>query len=125
MLVSSSARQLRRHCEYVPNWCVCVCVCVWVGECVTSHPAVPLSGKRKWVWSGCSDHVAYGESVAAKFLDFLVKKGNDAWAYTSLHNNRAGRLVSSSDPVNFTPVTFSPSVAHISIAAPRRAAHRG
>lgn len=49
-------------------------------------------GKKKWVWSGCSDHVAYGESVAAKFLDFLVKKGNDAWAYTSLHNNRAGRL---------------------------------
>ncbi len=35
-----------------------------------------------------------GESVAAKFLDSLVKKGNDAWAYTSLHNNRAGRLVS-------------------------------
>lgn len=49
-------------------------------------------GKKKWVWSGCSDHVAYGESVAAKFLDSLVRKGNDAWAYTSLHNNRAGRL---------------------------------
>ncbi|XP_034256217.1 protein Wnt-8a-like isoform X2 [Thrips palmi] len=48
--------------------------------------------KKKWVWSGCSDHVAYGEQVAAKFLDFLVKRGNDAWAYSSLHNNRAGRL---------------------------------
>jgi len=46
------------------------------------------------VWGGCSDHVAYGERIASKFLDSTLRKSNNPWAYSSLHNNRVGRLVS-------------------------------
>ena len=49
---------------------------------------------RSWRWGGCSDNIKMGEQYALRVLDSL-ESGQDAQALANLHNNFAGRLVSS------------------------------
>ena len=46
-----------------------------------------------WKWGGCSDNLSFGSQVSARFLDAL-ETGGDAEARVNLHNNEAGRIVS-------------------------------
>lgn len=47
-------------------------------------------------WGGCSDNVNYGIKFAKAFVDAREGMGKDARAMMNLHNNRCGRMVSSS-----------------------------
>lgn len=49
-------------------------------------------GGRGWIWGGCSDNVAFGETISKQFVDAL-EGGHDSRAAVNLHNNEAGRLV--------------------------------
>ncbi|KAE9415129.1 hypothetical protein Angca_009312, partial [Angiostrongylus cantonensis] len=51
----------------------------------------PSSLSNKFVWSGCSDNVRYGNSFGRKFIDMNDKVHSDARALMNLHNNRVGR----------------------------------
>lgn len=57
-------------------------------------PLFPFfKGGRDWVWGGCSDNVDFGERIAKQFVDAL-ENAHDSRAAVNLHNNEAGRLVS-------------------------------
>ena len=47
-------------------------------------------------WGGCSDNVHYGSRFSRVFIDAKDRRISDARALMNLHNNRAGRRVSSS-----------------------------
>lgn len=46
-------------------------------------------------WGGCSDNINYGIKFAKDFVDAKEKTVKDARALMNLHNNRCGRMVSS------------------------------
>nr|CAD7585778.1 unnamed protein product [Timema genevievae] len=48
----------------------------------------------RWKWGGCSHNVDFGVDFSEKFLDAKEKAG-DIQSRINLHNNQAGRLVSS------------------------------
>ncbi|MFT7809919.1 protein Wnt-8a-like [Arapaima gigas] len=47
-------------------------------------------GGRGWLWGGCSDNVAFGESISKMYVDAL-ETGHDSRAAVNLHNKEAGR----------------------------------
>lgn len=47
-------------------------------------------------WGGCSDNINYGIKFAKAFVDARERMVKDARALMNLHNNRCGRMVSSS-----------------------------
>lgn len=58
-------------------------------------------------WGGCSDNINYGIKFAKAFVDARERMVKDARALMNLHNNRCGRMVSSSFHVDtraFTPL---------------------
>lgn len=58
-----------------------------------------------WQWGGCgdSDNVMFGFRKSKEFLDARYQRLNDIRTLVKLHNNNAGRLVSSNnnDPISF------------------------
>ncbi|KAF2979644.1 hypothetical protein EK904_002999 [Melospiza melodia maxima] len=58
-------------------------------------------GGQGWLWGGCSDNVGFGEAISKQFVDAL-ETGQDARAAMNLHNNEAGRKVSTSLPPELT-----------------------
>lgn len=46
-------------------------------------------------WGGCSDNINYGIKFAKAFVDARERMVKDARALMNLHNNRCGRMVSS------------------------------
>jgi len=48
-----------------------------------------------WQWGGCSDHVKYAARFARTFVDARENIVRDGRALMNLHNNGAGRRVSS------------------------------
>lgn len=48
---------------------------------------------RDWKWGGCSDNVAFGQRISKQYIDEL-ETGKDERAIVNLHNNEAGRRVS-------------------------------
>ena len=46
-----------------------------------------------WEWGGCSDNFQFGSQVAQQFLDGQ-ETGADSNSLVNLHNNGAGRVVS-------------------------------
>lgn len=73
-----------------------------------AFPAPAFSGGQGWLWGGCSDNVGFGEAISKQFVDAL-ETGQDARAAMNLHNNEAGRKVSSLQPFarKLTPATTS------------------
>lgn len=50
----------------------------------------------KWEWGGCGDDVEFGYEKSKQFMDAKRRKGkSDIRTLVDLHNNEAGRLVSS------------------------------
>ena len=47
----------------------------------------------QWKWGGCSHNLDYGIDFSRQFLDSREKAG-DIQSTVNLHNNQAGRLVS-------------------------------
>lgn len=58
-----------------------------------------------WQWGGCgdSDNVMFGFRKSKEFLDSRYQRLNDIRTLVKLHNNNAGRLVSSNknDPIQY------------------------
>ena len=52
-----------------------------------------LSAKRDWEWGGCSDNAEFGHKFSRDFVD-VMEKGRDLRFMMNLHNNEAGRIVS-------------------------------
>lgn len=48
----------------------------------------------RWKWGGCSHNMAFGVEFSELFLD-TREKGGDIQSQINLHNNHAGRRVSS------------------------------
>lgn len=46
------------------------------------------------MWGGCSDNIKFGEKISKQFMD-TVEVDSDANSLMNLHNNEAGRKVSS------------------------------
>ncbi len=69
-----------------------------------SHKRGRASDERgAFDWGGCSDNINYGIKFAKAFVDARERMVKDARALMNLHNNRCGRMVSSS--FNTTPYT--------------------
>jgi hypothetical protein len=49
-----------------------------------------------WVWGGCGDNVNFGYRKSKDFMDAPYRRRSDIKTLVKLHNNNAGRLVSSS-----------------------------
>lgn len=47
-----------------------------------------------WEWGGCGDNVNFGFKKSKEFLDAIYKRRSDIKTLVKLHNNDAGRLVS-------------------------------
>lgn len=52
-----------------------------------------ILGNKDWNWGGCSDNVAFGERISKQYIDDL-EIGMDSRAIVNIHNNEAGRQVS-------------------------------
>lgn len=52
-----------------------------------------LETKVDWTWDRCSDDTTFGERISKHILNSL-ETGNDAQAYSTLHNHNVGRNVS-------------------------------
>lgn len=57
----------------------------------SNSPAV--SGVRDWEWGGCSDNIAFGFRFSREFVD-TGERGRSLREKMNLHNNEAGRMVS-------------------------------
>lgn len=88
-----------------------------------AFPALAFSGGQGWLWGGCSDNVGFGEAISKQFVDAL-ETGQDARAAMNLHNNEAGRKVSSEVLCTrqLAPSTTSFHVWVLSQALPNRLA---
>jgi wingless-type MMTV integration site family protein 1 len=60
---------------------------------VTRNAAV--AGVRDFEWGGCSDNIGFGFAVSREFVD-TGERGKTIREKMNLHNNEAGRWVSSS-----------------------------
>lgn len=61
--------------------------------------SAPVSGtniqETDWEWGGCGDNVNFGLRKSRDFLDARYRKRSDIKTLVKLHNNNAGRMVSS------------------------------
>lgn len=68
----------------------------------TPLPTVDGSGQpvvgENWEWSGCDDNVNFGNRKSKDFLDARLRRRSDIKTLVKIHNNDAGRLVSSLNP---------------------------
>lgn len=68
----------------------------------TPLPTVDASGQpvvgENWEWSGCDDNVNFGNRKSKDFLDARLRRRSDIKTLVKIHNNDAGRLVSSLEP---------------------------
>lgn len=58
----------------------------------------PQLNEENWRWAGCSDNVNFGNSFSKSFLDARIRERQDfsrARLLMNIHNNEAGRAVSS------------------------------
>lgn len=53
--------------------------------------------KGEFDWGGCSDNIDFGIDFAKDFVDAKERRVRDARALMNLHNNRVGRMVSTSN----------------------------
>lgn len=58
-----------------------------------------------WEWGGCSDNIEFGYKFAKAFVD-AAERGRDLRVVMNLHNNEAGRLVSTVVPIVFILSSF-------------------
>jgi hypothetical protein len=61
-----------------------------------SSTAAAAAVDRDWVWGGCGDNVNFGYRKSKDFMDAPYRRRSDIKTLVKLHNNNAGRLVSSS-----------------------------
>lgn len=50
--------------------------------------------RNRWKWGGCSHNMDFGIQFSKSFLDADEKNSADIQSLIKLHNNEAGRLVS-------------------------------
>lgn len=50
---------------------------------------------ENWEWSGCDDNVNFGNRKSKDFLDARYRRRSDIKTLVKIHNNDAGRMVSS------------------------------
>ncbi|VDO86536.1 unnamed protein product [Schistosoma mattheei] len=62
-------------------------------SCGCSKADRPDQLHRDWIWGGCGDNIAYAYRFAKAFID--VREKEKTRMLMNLHNNRAGRLVTS------------------------------
>ncbi len=74
-----------------------------LSTCGCSRRGRPKQLHRDWIWGGCGDNVEYGYRFAQGFVDVREREKNHprhsqglARTLMNLHNNEAGRRVSSS-----------------------------
>lgn len=79
-----------------------------LSSCGCSRAARPKDLPRDWLWGGCGDNIDYGYRFAKEFVDArererIYQKGSyeSARILMNLHNNEAGRRVSSSKGDSF------------------------
>lgn len=53
-----------------------------------------IAGVRDWEWGGCSDNIGFGFKFSREFVD-TGERGRTLREKMNLHNNEAGRSVSS------------------------------
>lgn len=67
------------------------------------RPQVPgtaaVAGVREWDWGGCSDNIGFGLEFGKEFVD-TGERGRTLREKMNLHNNEAGRWVSSCSRVD-------------------------
>lgn len=68
----------------------------------------PESHQQTWKWGGCSVDIDFGIKFARKFFDAREIEG-DARSLMNLHNNRAGRKVSSLCNIDIA-ITFTVNI---------------
>jgi wingless-type MMTV integration site family protein 6 len=61
-----------------------------------SSTAAAAAADGDWVWGGCGDNVNFGYRKSKDFMDAPYRRRSDIKTLVKLHNNDAGRLVSSS-----------------------------
>ena len=68
----------------------------------------PGRGNTAWEWGGCGDDVQFGYAKSRQFMDAHWKKGgSDIRTQINLHNNEAGRLVSTGSAGSWDPYRVS------------------
>lgn len=65
-----------------------------------------VAGVRDWEWGGCSDNIGFGFKFSREFVD-TGERGRTLREKMNLHNNEAGRSVSSYLPVFFLGYSFT------------------
>lgn len=64
-------------------------------QCTCDNPLRDTSTDGHWEWGGCGDDVRYGYLKSKDFMDARPKRRKgDITTQIRLHNNEAGRLVS-------------------------------
>lgn len=86
-----------------------------LSTCGCSRAARPKDLPRDWLWGGCGDNIDYGYRFAKEFVDArererIYAKGSYESARTlmNLHNNEAGRRVST-----MVPPPCQPALLHV------------
>lgn len=59
-----------------------------------------VAGVRDWEWGGCSDNIGFGIKFAREFVD-AGERGRSLREKMNLHNNEAGRYVSTISTFTF------------------------
>lgn len=59
-----------------------------------NNMGTPVVGVRDWEWGGCSDNIGFGFKFSREFVD-TGERGRTLREKMNLHNNEAGRIVSS------------------------------
>nr|CAD7260027.1 unnamed protein product [Timema shepardi] len=67
------------------------CTCDYSHQARSSPVSVP--GMREWEWGGCSDNIGFGFKFSREFVD-TGERGRNLREKMNLHNNEAGRAVS-------------------------------
>ncbi|KAH0535005.1 hypothetical protein KQX54_011790 [Cotesia glomerata] len=63
-------------------------------SCDYTHQSRASPQARDWEWGGCSDNIGYGFKFSREFVD-TGERGRNLREKMNLHNNEAGRAVSS------------------------------
>lgn len=73
-----------------------------LSNCGCSRASRPKTMHKDWIWGGCGDNIEYGYRFAETFIDVKEKEKSlgktskeQARKLMNLHNNDAGRRVSS------------------------------